>query len=719
MGANDLKKLLEETADKLSVFTNINLFDEYECTRKELYDLIREFFNDEEILKLFSYPALKDCTPGVKEGILKLISDENVLLQALRNDDIMDAIENWQVFEIIIKSSENVKFQLLHDEGFIERSQLKDYQIQKILLSLNPQKIAQILEERTLVIEKFKLSNWQISDLIKKLLDEDEKIKFSKMYNMDNYLMVDIASGFSTAKKIDFILTSDFNKYDTIKLMRLLEPEDLIKFLNGNKQFWMEHDIAPYEIVDGLDTEKQQKLAEQIQTMDLELYEKKEIIAVLDKKVKQTLELADFPEELKKVLQITSKNKRVSIDLNGDLEQYRGLDRLMSINGMEFTEEERKKLIKLCNICPNMEVISILNSTAGFLSTGKEYVEAEQWISSVLDSLKPEYSQAQKLAIIDNAIGRRVSYSPDFETEVYDSKDSRALWKIVSTGYGVCNGIANLEKYMLERVGIESEMASSGSHVFLIIKDIELPLASGEKVRGDTIVDPTWNLAEQRFGGKPSCFCINYEQARKKDIDGEGKDRKSHKNDEQLSDITLSLDDKSLRALFTSVGLADREGKFPIKELVAESNSIDVNYANNPNENIRRQLALLKKFCPEFTRCQNSSISVLKDILLNGENLPFNKCAVNRVYNRADKDRRPVIYVYIDSNELGRKFYFADKENGEFIEMPEENFKNQFECYDMDLKASKGIRPWENSSKTKENTDLSTSSEKLIAEEGR
>ena len=44
------------------------------------------------------------------------------------------------------------------------------------------------------------------------------------------------------------------------------------------------------------------------------------------------------------------------------------------------------------------------------------------------------------------------------------------------------------------------------------------------------------------------------------------------------------------------------------------------------------------------------------------------------------------MYVYIDSNELGKRFYYADKEQGEFIEMSPEEFVNKFECYDRDLK---------------------------------
>lgn len=68
---------------------------------------------------------------------------------------------------------------------------------------------------------------------------------------------------------------------------------------------------------------------------------------------------------------------------------------------------------------------------------------------------------------------------------------------------------------MLNRIGIQSELVSSDTHTFLKIKDMEFPLANGKIARGNTILDPTWNLTNHRFGGKPDNFCISNEQARK------------------------------------------------------------------------------------------------------------------------------------------------------------------------------------------------------------
>ena len=50
------------------------------------------------------------------------------------------------------------------------------------------------------------------------------------------------------------------------------------------------------------------------------------------------------------------------------------------------------------------------------------------------------------------------------------------------------------------------------------------------------------------------------------------------------------------------------------------------------------------------------------------------------------------VYVYIDTDETGKKFYFADKEKGQFMELPQNEFIQQFECYEQDLEKCNRIK---------------------------
>lgn len=140
--------------------------------------------------------------------------------------------------------------------------------------------------------------------------------------------------------------------------------------------------------------------------------------------------------------------------------------------------------------------------------------------------------------------------------------------------------------------------------------------------------------------------------------------------------------------MFTSVGLADEKGDFPIKDLIEKSKKLHEVYADQPDKNISEQFLLLSQICPEFATCQNSTIFALKDIILNNENFNFDKCVVDRVYDKSDKKKRPILFVYIDLVELGKRFYFADKELGQFVQLSQDEFTNKFECYETDLKKS-------------------------------
>ena len=690
MNAQDLRKLLEQTENKLSIFENREKLNEYEYNAIELYGLINDFLSDEEKLKLFDYQHFRNLKVGIKCNIVELISDDNIKLQILSDNEILEGAFSDQIVNIVKKMNDNAKLDFINNDRLIEKYQIEDHELQSISLSLNDEAKVQLMMNTNL-IKRLKLKDFQIGKIIKSIKEEEYKKQLLNVYELPNNIKVNIISTFKNDSIIKELLKQrNLKKFEKMMLLQALDVKSLKDLLENHKEFLRDNNISFYEVVHNLDSEKQKEIATRIESIDLPLDEKRKTLAILNPDVKQSIDTTNFPKEYKKAIEMQKAEYGLGVilDLEKNLEDYRGLDELISVKPEVYTEEQKDKLMKLCDICPNMTVlnyININNNSIDFSSTGKEYKEAEEWISSVIDGLDPEYSKAQKMAVIDNKIGKKISYTPDFDTEEFDSNNCRALWKIISTGYGVCNGIANVELYMLKKVGIECENVSSKSHNFLKIKDIEIPLVNGEIVRGNTILDPTWNLASHRFGGKPDNFCISYEQARKNDVDNEGRDHNCHKNDEKLNDATLNLDEQSLRQLFKSVNLADKDGKFPIGKLIEDSKRIDEVYANQLEQNISKQFELLREYCPEFAMCQNSSMSIISDVLLSNENTKFNKCVVNRVYSRTDKEKKPILYTYIDSDELGKRFYYADKEQGKFIELPQEEFEKQFECYETDL----------------------------------
>lgn len=68
---------------------------------------------------------------------------------------------------------------------------------------------------------------------------------------------------------------------------------------------------------------------------------------------------------------------------------------------------------------------------------------------------------------------------------------------------------------------------------FIKIKNITIPTDEG-CITGDTLLDPTWNLSDHRYGAMPYSFCKSYEEIRKQDILVDGTDKESHKNDQDF-----------------------------------------------------------------------------------------------------------------------------------------------------------------------------------------
>ena len=111
-------------------------------------------------------------------------------------------------------------------------------------------------------------------------------------------------------------------------------------------------------------------------------------------------------------------------------------------------------------------------------------------------------------------------------------------------------------------------------------------------------------------------------------------------------------------------------------------------------------------------------MSLLKTLLENLQNSSFDRCIINRVYDKSDKEKKPVLYVYANFKNSGKKFYYVDKEKRRFVKTEEKEFSEKFECYKRDLEQCDGKRPWENDNYEK-NEDLAQNSRKIIADEGQ
>lgn len=690
MDSKDLRALLENEPNKLNIFGNRELLHECSMSVSDLFSLIQDFLTDEEKLTLFKYPHFQSLSKSIRVGILKRINDDFVKFKALILPTNKD-FDKDDFKEIVEKSSENL--------------------------------ITKILEHKEVATVLFHFTNSEVCSLMKNLSDDVVKKNLMNIYQLEDLSKLSIIKTFDTQHKLEEVKQDNISASSKISLLRTLDSHELVQFISENKDFLNKDDIKIYNIIDGMDNESQLEFVKHLEETNMTFNEKREVLALVDGSIKDHLDLNDFPEEYITALEMkkTSEfSEVIDVDLDKDLEIYKGLDNIISICPENFDEKQRASFLKLCDICPNMDIISDISGFQCY-STPSEYKEAEAWIGSVLEKLKPEYSDVQKIAIIDSEYGKRTSYSPNFKTETYNDFNSRALWKMLSKNEfggcngGVCNGHAHAVEYICKRAGIQNvKLVSGANHTFLKLEDIEIPLSNGETIKGNTILDPTWNLTNNRFGAKPDNFCISYKTIRKHDIDIYGNDKKCHFNDDDLKDATLELDEKSLRQIFSSVGLADKDGVFPITNTIKKSEEIDKLYANQPKQNIKEQLLLLEKICPEFATCPNSSMRIISDILLCNENLDFDRCITNRVYDKEDENKVPVLYVYVKSQDMGEVFFHASMEEGKFEESSRMDFEKRFQCYDVDLE--NGLPPW-NLEEKQEEQNLTASSGDFVEKE--
>ena len=706
MNAQDLRNLLENSNDKFNMLIDEALLSQYTLKIRELVELVDDFLSDEQKAQLFAFDYYQKRSPFIKSQIILTISDDKIKLGLLKKFEIKSEMDVDYILSIMKSLSPDGKIQLLHEQDLLQQYNITTSQIENIVESLSEEKQIELLADKDFVQNELHVSIDNIFKLVLGFKNEQRKLNMLDLYEFSNNQIESILKTFSCKNRITILIENKYQlgRQNIKNVISTFNVDQLVDFLKDDRQFLEQNDIYVYEITRDFSKEMQLDFINKMEETSLSLIEKRKILATLKEETKREIDTSNFPLEYVTAIEmqihrdVHDRNTygQIMIDFDKDLEIYRGLDELITINPMNITAENKQKFTRLCRICPQ---ISVMDNLEESISTGEEYLRGEACIESILQEINPEWSDIQKIAFIDHKIGKKISYSPDIGTEVFNKEDAQALWKIIDSGYGVCDGISQVEQYILSKIGIASEMVSSKNHAFLKLKNIELPNENGELVRGDTILDPTWNLRAHRYNTRPENFCKSYEEIRKNDIDDNGVDTKCHENDEQLASVTLELSVKSLKDVFKSIGLTDKDGIFPAKELIEKSKLIDD--SNFPEEEwIKRQFALLTEYCPEFAICQNETMSILQAVTFNQKNQNFNRCVVNRVYEREDESKRPVVYVYMNLPESGKKFYFADKDIGQFVELPQKEFESRFECYEMDLQKQEGHRPWEDLDKT-------------------
>ena len=722
MITNDFLEFFNTQPDKVAILLDKNILDRFNLFPSNCFDIIISQFNDEEKSEFIHKDSNLDIHYII--DIILSINNDNIKFEILREDFLSkdNSLKKYQrdfKYCNIIKSFHDdgiLKF--LYDKKLREKLNLSQNDIYGIIKDSSQDIIKHILDDQDIIRDVFESSfDYFASCIIADLKDKSTKLQYIEDYKKKyNHLRDDvILVSFEDDDKTEALLNGNYN-LSTQDITHILKSynniDKLCKFISENKDFLKKNDIHLFSLIrNRFDTQEELANLNEFLKLDPDETERRLLYASLSDESKKLIDRRNLSDSELSALDMKISNDienymKIVIDYDSDLTQYKGLDSLINIWPQKLNPEERNKAIELATLCPNANV----KDNFGCYSTTQEFLNSQGWIKTILQGINPKWSDVEKLAYIDYNIGKKISYNPYFDTEVENTSDERALWKIINTGFGVCNGISQVEQYILSYIGIESELVSSGTHSYLMIKEIEIPRSDGTIVKGDTLMDPTWNLTSNRFDAFPNHFCKSYEEIRKFDITKDGKDTKSHKNEEleKKTNSLIEIEESMAHKIYARIGIAKENGHFYIEDRVKESREVALNQTLSIEEKIDKQLEIVKKYHPDFVNCPNSSMDIIAGKLLNQEGMLLKKVVANRVYARDDNvNRKLLMYIWVDIGNGKETFYLADPEKSEFIKIDRQTFVEKYECYDLDLKKRKGIRPWETSKETdKDKTNI-------------
>ena len=239
MDINDLRKLLEKSADKVSILKDESELKKYNFSMAELIELINTFFNDKEKESILSYNIFN--TDIINSKIIDTISDENIKLQVIHDSNISE----WEKVQIIGKMSNKAKMKVLIDKKTYGIDFLGD----DIIFSFDDSTKVKILSNPKISRDMLNLNNAQITKLAKELSNDTDKLNVLKMYNLGFYEKEIVKSLSENDNKIKYLLEKKFNQNDSVEILETLDEKTLISFFKQNKDFYKKNNIHPLALL--------------------------------------------------------------------------------------------------------------------------------------------------------------------------------------------------------------------------------------------------------------------------------------------------------------------------------------------------------------------------------------------------------------------------------------------------------------------------------------
>lgn len=294
-----------------------------------------------------------------------------------------------------------------------------------------------------------------------------------------------------------------------------------------------------------------------------------------------------------------------------------------------------------------------------------EFFEGEEIFDSIINGIKPEWTNLQKYKYLYNQTATMLSYDLNVlqytANAKFHERYSRNIFTSISKNWGICASFAATYDYLCYRCNLDSTILSEDDHDYVMISD-----SNGN----DYLSDPTYDTARLKFGLKSKNFAIS-----RREFEENSHDLKQTEVDEYEFS---SIGDKELKEIDRVIGyLENFEGDYTDETLSGLANNLE---GSNFNEKMVHFIERIKQIKTIGRATDSDYVEIIKWILSKSTDIEFTK--------RVKVDS----YAYEDTKELPRKIVFSldeEDENKRYYDFDYKTKKSK-EISQVDLKFEEG-----------------------------
>lgn len=385
-------------------------------------------------------------------------------------------------------------------------------------------------------------------------------------------------------------------------------------------------------------------------------------------------------------------NGWIAVNLQGDPEEYidiaQNIPPKVTIVIEELGDPEYyKQMIEFIKKCPDsVKVANIVEENAGMYSATKEtFLQGEQIINQLISEINPDWTDIQKVAYVHYKMGKLISYFPEISKNGnYLGKrkeldlNCRSIWTALVKGKSHCMGISRIQRTILSRLGIETEVLTSATHDFL--------LAKTEK--GNIITDATWDLNLTLYEALPNYFGVTYEKLLKME---KGKSN-AHKLEEEPENV-IEIPKEELKTLYKSIGIVNENNEFKCPLLRKCKDEFKDIEGKSTDEKIKWLFNIFCKDFSEETLHLSETKRMLSVFFTAFLKIPENKIQSKFVYSMEDKENaNPQLIFYIEDENLKGRIFMLNQETVSFDEIEIHDLDKQYTIHEKDIE--EGVVPF-------------------------